>query len=152
MHDVFEKTFIATLVCTSDTLRGAVNVVPVGEIEGTGALGVREEGEGTALTFNYQGSPDGLPLFEITTGEPGAVLDIDINGALGLYPLDEEISNKWQLQVLEQGDEQVPARVQLKTEDGDAVLLDRSGGEGEETINVMDGEEVVFELRVVQWL
>lgn len=143
MHDFAEKSFVATLKCVSDGFQGPVVIVDTGE-ESAGHLRCQDEGEAATLVFNYLKTSDAGPQFEIVSSDTGASLGIDFNGSLGLFPDDADACT-WQLEVLVEGDEQTPAHIQLREGDSDLVLVDDG------VLNVMDGVEATFELRLVEW-
>lgn len=143
MHEFSERSFIACLSCVSEELAGPLNVVAVDDGEGH-VLRCQEDGEAVALRFNLQSVTDGVPTFEILSADASMALGIDLNGALSLYPVGDD-NGVWSLHVSTEGDEQTPARIQFKDADNEQVLVDG------DVINVMDGVEGMFELRLVEW-
>jgi hypothetical protein len=142
MHEFAEKSFVASLHCVCEGYQGPVVAVDSEEEDSAGRLRCEGEGEAVALIFSYLGSGDAGPQFKIVAADTGAALGIDFNGSLGLYSGGDACT--WQLEVLVEGDDQTPARVQFREGDADLVLVD--GG----IINTMDGMEGVFELHPVE--
>jgi hypothetical protein len=143
MHEFSEKSFIASLSCVSEKFEKPLNVVAVDDGEGH-VFRCLDDKEATALTFNFRGMMDGMPTFEILSADASMALAIDVSGALSLYPV-ADYNGVWSLFVSAEGDEQTPARIQLRDIDDELVLVDG------DVINVMDGIEGIFELRLIEW-